>query len=217
VSSKRKLLRAQGKSGVRTPPEKSRGELRKERAEERFAKPGSAELWTALLGWEPARVERIWVVQRAHDAARRRERGEPTDLAAISEKVGPEDAERAIELWLASGDEYAPADPAPKWHYLAALAQRSGLGETTPEALQEDWEVWTGMRLAAPARAALMNALGQSEQAAALLEKLTASPNASAIVNLLRLAWSALAYGDARAFERLRGWSNEWLASSSKK
>ncbi len=211
MSSKRKFSRAQGTRAKSSAPDpaKSRTELRKETAEERFKKPGSAELWIALLGWSAERVERIWLVQHIHDAARARERGVAVErVPALSEH----ELEKCVDLWLASGDELSPEDPAPKWHYLAALFERLKLGETSGEELQNDWEAWTSLRLAAPLRNALMTTLGQAEQAAVALSGMTGSDNAAAIVNVLRSAWTALAYGDARSFEKLRGWSDEWLA-----
>lgn len=224
MSSKRKFQRAKAGRG-RAPasssasasgagPQKSRAELRRELAEERFAKPGSDKLWVALLGWDALRVERIWMVQTLHDAARTRD----LDRAAkLAERIGMAEVEKCVELWCSSGDEYSPAEPAPKWHYLAALAARNAMGEPTAEQLQNDWEAWTSMRIAAPLRTALMTALGQGEQAAVALGAMTESENAGAVVNVLRFVWSALAYGDERAFAKIRAWSDEWLALAAEK
>lgn len=210
MSSKRKFSRAQAGRGKGAPaPDtaKSRMELRKELAEERFKKPGADKLWIALLGWEPERVERIWLIQAIHDAARKQERGQ--DPGSVP-KLSAAELDKCVDLWLASGDEFVPDQPAPKWHYLAASFERLGLGEASGEELQNDWEAWTSLRIAAPLRNALMTTLGQSEQAAVALHGMTGSENVSAIVNVTRLLWSALAYGDARAFEKLRAWSNDW-------
>ncbi len=221
MSSKRKFSRAQAaRSKAQAPAaaDKSRTELRRELATERFKKPGSDALWVALLGWSAERVDRIWLLQALNDAAHSGQAadGVKRSLAerapALVDRVASEDLERAIELWREAGDEYTPGEPSAKWHYLSALAARNGLGEPTAEELQEDWEAWTSLRLAAPLRTAIMNALGQSEQAAVALGAMTQSENASAIVNVMRCTWTALAYGDARAFEKIRKLSDEWLA-----
>jgi hypothetical protein len=117
--------------------------------------------------------------------------------------VSQDEARKCVELWLASGDEYAE-EPAAKWHYLAALSTRLGLGEPSAEQLQDDWEAWTSLRIAAPLRTALMTTLAQSEQAAVALHGMTHSENVAAIAELVRLAWSALAYGDPKTFAKLR-------------
>ena len=190
--------------------QKSRTELRRELAEERFAKPGADKLWVGLLGWDAARVERIWMIQTIHDVAK-------TDDAArgakLAERLGQEEVEQAVKIWKSSGDGYTPGDPSPKWHYLAANLE----GGASASELQEDWEAWTSMRLAAPLRSGLMNALGQGEQAAVALGAMTHSENAAAIVNILRFTWTALAYGDERAFAKLREWSDEWLKLAAQK
>jgi len=214
MSSKRKFARAHGaraKSERPPAPEQSRAELRKELAEDRFKKPGADKLWIALLGWDARRVERIWLIQAIHDAVRKKERGVSTALDVVP-RLSAQELDKCVDLWLASGDEYDAEQPAPKWHYLAALVERLELGEASGEELQNDWEAWTALRIAAPLRNALMTTLGQSEQAAVALHGMTGSENVSAIVNVVRFAWSALAYGDERAFEKLRAWSDEWLA-----
>jgi hypothetical protein len=216
VSSKRKFSRqaTKGKSAAAPSPQKSRTELRRELADVRFAKPGSDRLWAVLLGWEGSRLERIWLIQALNDAARRGDSsGVSGELAAhapaLAGRLRVEEIEKCVELWLTSGDDYVPEQPAAKWHYLAALSTRLELGEPSAEQLQDDWEAWTALRIAAPVRAALMTALAQSEQAAVALHGMTQSDNVGAIADLLRLSWSALAYADAKSFAKLREWAAE--------
>jgi hypothetical protein len=214
VSSKRKFSRqtAKGKSAAPSRPDKSRTELRRELSEQRFAKAGADRLWTGLLGWDAPRLDRIWLIQALNDAAQRGDSARVSaDLAtrapSLVGRLEPDEIGKCVELWVASGDEYEPQAPAAKWHYVAALCSRIGLGEPSAEQLQDDWEAWTSLRIAAPVRAALMTALAQSEQAAVALHTMTHSDNVGAIADLLRFSWSALACGDAQSFAKLREWA----------
>jgi hypothetical protein len=224
VSNKRKLRRAQGTpAGGASRSTPSRDSVHKQTAAERFSKAGSEKLWVALLGWDGARQARIWLAQAVHDGARQKERG-ALGCAAVVEAVRARSAgagakldeatvERGVDVWLASGEAYDPSDPSPKWHFLATLAEKLGLGATTPEAYQDDWEAWCGMHLASAPRAALLAALGQAEQAAIALQGATRSPRTSGLVNLSRAMWTAVAYGDDATFEHLERAGTEWLAN----
>jgi len=222
VSSNRKLRRAQQsrgaqKKGAPRPP--NRDEQRRRTAAERFKTVGSDRLWVVLLGWEPLRAERMWLSQSVNDAVR----GEPlsVQLAAFgnrSKSAGKVDEDAfgtAVELWRSSGDDYQPGEPTPKWEYLANLCKKLGLGEPTADELSDDWEVWTSMSLAAPPRKLLMDSLAQTEQIAMALEELTHSDNATAVANVTRALWQALAYGDETTFKRVRGWADDWLSALS--
>ncbi|MEB2312088.1 MAG: hypothetical protein OZ921_16230 [Sorangiineae bacterium] len=221
MSESRKLRRAQRarRERAETPePIKDRDALRRELASERFKRPGSEALWSALLGWELARLERIWLCQAVHDAARRQDaalvRRELLARApAVAERLASDESARAVELCGSSGDEYRAGNPSPKWHYLASVAARLGLGEPTPDELQDDWEVWTSMALAAPVRKALLDALAEAEKLAGVLAKGARSERAGAVANVTRAVWSALAYGEEPALARVEGWSAEWLAA----
>jgi hypothetical protein len=225
VSSNRKLRRArQARAGRRegapAEPRVDRDAQRRQTAAQRFKKPGSDKLWSALLGWQRERLARIWLAQVVHDAARDKERGALDAAHALREfaerfpevRLGPDDVSTAAELWLASGDAYDAREPAPKWTYLKNLASRLELGDVSAEDFQDDWEIWTSVALAAPVRKTLMEALGQAEQAAMALGKGSRSDNVEAVANVLRALWVALAYGDEAAFARARTWSAEWLA-----
>ncbi len=224
VSNKRKLRRAQAPAqNVATRAAPSPDALRKQTALERFAKAGSDKLWLALLGWEPQRQSRIWLAQAIHDGARAKERGSLT-TATVSDalkahaadaaaKLEASAVESGVDVWLASGDDYDPSDPAPKWHYLANLADKLGLGATTPEAYQDDWEAWCSLFLASGPRATLMAALAQTEQAAIALQSTTRSARIGGLVNLSRAMWSAVAYGDDASFDHLERAGTDWLAN----
>lgn len=224
VSNKRKLRRAQAPAqNAVTRSQPSRDSLRTQTAAERFAKAGSEKLWLALLGWEPARVARIWLAQAMHDGARAKERGK-WSAAAVTQsfaahaadaagKLEPAALESGVDVWLSSGDGYDPSDPAPKWHYLANLAPKLGLGAATPEELQDDWEVWCSLFLASGPRATLMAALAQTEQAAIALQSATRSARVGGLVNLSRAMWSAVAYGDDASFDHLERAGTDWLAN----
>lgn len=216
MSSKRKLRRAQAQHVGAAPTARlpSRDALRKQTAAQRFAKAGSDKLWLGLLGWSEERRARIWLAQAVHDATIA-----GTDpvaelearVPALAGKLAAEAAGNAVEVWRASGDGYDPSDPAPKWHQLANLSTKLGLGTTTAEELQEDWEAWITLPLAAPARAALMASLAQAEQAAVGLHSLTKSARMNALVNMSRAMWTALAYGDDATFDLLTETSERWL------
>lgn len=219
MSNKRKLRRAQAPAQtVTTRAVPSRDALRKQTAAERFAKAGSEKLWLALLGWEPERQARIWLAQAIHDGARQRA---PTGVAEAlkahspdaAAKLEPSAIESGVDVWLASGDAYDPSDPAPKWHYLTNLADKLGLGATTPEAYQDDWQAWCSLFLASGPRATLMAALAQTEQAAIALQSTTRSARIGGLVNLSRAMWSAVAYGDDASFDHLERAGTDWLAN----
>ena len=226
MSTNRKLRRAQ-KANEREPgkpaasPRKDKEQLRRQPSAQRFATPGSDRLWPVLLGWDAERTARSWLVDTLHDAARRKEQGqlEVGALLAALERRVPGAAERldhddvvaAASNWLESGDDYRPEAPAPKWTLLSELCAKAGLGVVTPSLLQEDWELWTNLGLSGQPRQALLAALAQTEQAALALLQTTRSDNVQAIASSARLAWMALAYGDADAFARLRQHASEWL------
>ncbi|MBK7579303.1 MAG: hypothetical protein IPI67_03770 [Myxococcales bacterium] len=224
MSNKRKLRRAQGKSGATPQAGGPRPDsLRKQTASERFAKPGSDKLWLALLGWPRERQNRIWLCQAMHDGARAKELGAYTADAvkAAFQSKAPSHAEKlelaaiesGVDVWLASGDGYDPSDPDPKWHFLVNVATKLGLGTVTPESLQDDWEAWCSLVLASGPRASLMAALSQTEQAAVLLQNTTRSERIGGLVNLSRAMWTALAYGDDATFAHLERAGTEWLAN----
>lgn len=222
MSTNRKFRRAQKASPQQpTKPARDKEQLRRQRSEQRFALPGSERLWPALLGWDEQRTNRAWLLDAIHDAARSSEQGS-LDVQAIlgqlrarapaaAERLQAGDVERAAAAWLASGDAYQPETPAGKWSELAALSEQLGLGNVSPHALQNDWETWTNLALAAQPRQELLAALAHTERAALTLFEATKSDNTQALATLLRLSWVALAYGDADAFARLRRHSAEWL------
>ena len=223
MSHNRKLRRAQQKRTGRTPavarPTTGNVAVRHQLEEERFKTPGSEKLWTALLGWPGERVERMWLVQAVHDGGQRAE-GATADAAAVVRQLAarvPEAAARldeaalatAVELWARVGEG---PDAAPAWQYIANLGARVGLGETSAEALEQDWNIWTNLTLAAAPRQALLEALAQTERAALALSELTRSEPVEGVANFARIAWTALAYGDEDTFERLVAFGKEWLA-----
>jgi hypothetical protein len=216
VSSKRKLRRAQAQHTSAATPRQNPEAARKQTAEQRFSKAGSDKLWSGLLGWDPDRLARAWLAQAIHDGARQKDTSRvvaalEARVPKTSGKLDPEAAANAVEVWQASGDSYDAADPAPKWHLLTNLAAKLGLGDTTPEAYQDDWEAWITLTLAAAPRAALMSALAQAEQAAVALHTLTKSARMGGLVNVSRAMWTALAYGDDASFELLTQTGDEWL------
>lgn len=226
MSSKRKLRRAQAQHTAAPAPRQSPDAARRQTAEQRFAKAGSDKLWIGLLGWPADRVSRAWLAQAIHDGARQKERGAldasrvvaalEARVPSVATRLDTETAANAVEVWLASGEAYDAADPAPKWHLLANLAVKLELGDTTPEAFQDDWEAWITLTLAAAPRAALMAALAQAEQAAVALHTLTKSPRLGGLVNVSRAMWTALAYGDDASFELLTRTGDDWLGSTSR-
>lgn len=195
---------------------KDRDALRRQLASERFQKPGSEKLWSALLGWNRERLARIWLAQAVHDAVRRDAATIGDELLErfpdVAARLTAEDASTAIDLWRSSGDRYTAGEPAPKWQYLANLCAKLDLGSVSAEELQDDWEVWTSVALAAPVRKALLDTLAQAEQMAGALAKGARSANADAVANVVRALWSALAYGDESSLARAREWSDAWLA-----
>jgi hypothetical protein len=203
-------------------PALTREQARKQTAAERFKKPGSDKLWQALLGWPPERGARIWLAQAIHDAARTKSDADAaigafaTHAPEAAKKLDQDAVKQAIDLWLASGDGYDAADPAPKWHYLATLAQKLALGTATPEELQDDWEAWISLPLAGPWHKALLTILAQAEQAAVGLGELTRSDRVAGVVNLTRAMWAALAYGDDASLELAKRAGDEWLATIAK-
>jgi hypothetical protein len=226
MSTNRKLRRAQ-KVNERAPgkaaasPRKDKEQLRRQLSAQRFATPGSDRLWPVLLGWDTERTARAWLVDTLHDAARGKEQGRlevgallaalERRVAGAAERLAHEDVASAASAWLESGDDYRPGSPAPKWSILSELCGKAGLGVVTPAALQEDWELWTNLGLSGQPRQALLAALAQTEQAALALMETTRSDNVQAIATSARLAWMALAYGDADAFARLRQHASDWL------
>lgn len=197
--------------------------MRKQTEAERFSKAGSEKLWLALLGWDAERSARVWLAQAVHDAARDKERGSLSlervkqrfagRHAGAAEKLDPSALETAVDVWLSSGDAYDPGDPAPKWHYLANLSDKLGLGTITPEAYQDDWEAWCSLFLSSAPRATLMAALAQTEQAAIALQSTTRSTRIGGLVNLSRAMFTAVAYGDDATFEHLERAGTDWLAN----
>jgi hypothetical protein len=227
MSKKRQLQRAHAKQPV--SGQISRREMRRQTAVERFSKDGAEKLWLALLGFDDQRRGRVWLAQAVNDGARAKERDaasfDPGFVISAFEghvpsgagKLAADIAANAVEVWLSSGDDYAPDAPAAKWHYLANVAEKVGLGACEAEALQEDWEIWTSLPLAASPRATLMASLAQTEQAAVALQSVTKSESLSALVNVSRAMWSAVAYGDSATFEKLQRFSVEWLSTLGKR
>ena len=212
------------------PPAKSKAERRVEVAATRFAAPGAEKVWQSLLAWEEPRRARIWLAQAVHDAARGKERAAATgtafDTALVvagfrdrfpeyAASLTADESHAAVVVWQSSGDEYVPGDPAPKWAYLCALAKRLGLGDVSPRAYQDDWEIWTGAGASWAPRAALMQLLGQVEMAALGLNAVTQSENVGAIAGAARVLWSALAYGDETTLRRVRSFVEAWLVAPS--
>ncbi len=218
MSNKRKLRRAQGHSpntAARAAP--SRDALQRQTAAERFSKAGSDKLWLALLGWEPDRAARVWLAQAVNDGVRTTG---ATPIDALSKhapqaaaKLDAETVESAMEIWLASGDDYDASDPSPRWHFLSNLASKLDLGSTTPEAYQDDWEAWCGLTSASAPRALLMSSLAQTEAAAVALGNVTRSARIAGLVNLSRAMWTAVAYGDDATFDHLERAGTDWLAN----
>lgn len=215
---------------MQAPPAKSKAERRVEVAATRFAAPGAEKVWQSLLGWEEPRRARIWLAQAVHDAARGKERATAAGTAIDAARVAADFLERfpehaalltadeshaAVVVWQSSGDEYVAGDPAPKWAYLCALAKRLGLGDVSPRAYQDDWEIWTGAGASWAPRAALMQLLGQVEMAALGLNAVTQSENVGAIAGAARVLWSALAYGDETTLRRVRSFVEAWLVAPS--
>ena len=208
---------------------KSRDELRRQPSAERFSKPGSDQLWAAMIGWDAPRRSRIRLADAVHDGALWKaaagQAGVPPYAAdgviapfaqhspEEASRLEPVDVDAAIDAWIESGDDYSPSDPAPKWQVLCNLAESIGLEGATPEGYQEDWEVWTGMSLAAPARTVLMELLAQTEQAALTLDEVAKSDNIRSLATVIRVMWTALAYGDEKTFERMRRVASESLES----
>jgi hypothetical protein len=228
MGKKRQLQRAQAQH-ARQPGSHSRRDLRRQTAVERFSKDGAEKLWLSLLAYDDERQGRVWLAQAVNDGARAKERDPGSfdagfvvsafegHVARGAGKLTREVAENAVEIWSSSGDDYTPNEPAAKWHYLANLSEKVGLGTVTPEALQDDWEAWTSLQLASGPRATLMASLAQTEQAAVLLHGVTKSEAVGALVNVSRAMWSALAYGDTATFERIQRFSTEWLATLGKR
>jgi hypothetical protein len=229
MGKKRQLKRAQAQQSRSATAGKSRSDLRRQTAVERFAKEGSEKLWVALLGWNADRRGRIWLAQAVNDGARARQRDAASFDAGFvvsafeghvpsgAKKLDPETAATSVDVWLASGDDDEPGDPGPQWHFLANLSEKLGLGTSTPEALAEEWQAWTSLELASAPRGALMASLAQTEQAATLLHNVTKSDGVGALVNVSRAMWSAVAYGDEATFELLKRVSAEWLSTLGKR
>lgn len=229
MGKKRQLQRAHAEHAQRPGSQPSRKDLRRQTAVQRFAKDGSEKLWVSLLAFDEQRRGRVWLAQAVNDGARAKERDPGSfdagfvvsafegHVASMAGKLAHDVAENAVEIWSSSGDEYTPDEPAAKWHYLANLAEKLGLGTVTPEALQDDWEIWTSLQLASGPRATLMASLAQTEQAAVLLHGVTKSEAVGALVNLSRAMWSAVAYGDTATFERIQRFSTEWLSTLGKR
>lgn len=226
MSAKRRLRRQQSKGkkpGAPPRPGPSREDARRQTEAERFKTPGSDKLWLALRGLSSVERDRAWLLQAIHDAAQRRQsEGDPDAARAIAQLAArspsaaagldTDSVETATELWAADGDEYSPGDPSPRWEYLANLCRRLDLGAPSANDLQEEWEAFTGLVLASVPRRALMQALATSEQAALELDAIARSDNVKAVANVIRILWSALAYGDEDTFERLKSFSSDWLA-----
>jgi hypothetical protein len=191
---------------------------------ERFRRPGSDKLWTALLGWDEPRRARTWLVQAVHDGARG-EAASSDRAAQVVAQFGRRRAEAAaeldeasvaiaVDLWRASPRDDA-SEPAAKWQYLSNLGRRAGLGDSSPEEQRNDWLIWTRLEAASAPRIRLMNALEEAERAALELCEVTESDPAQRVAQMTRVLWSALAYGDNDAFRRLSAWSLEWLARTT--
>lgn len=229
MGKKRQLQRAHAQHARQPGSQPSRKDLRRQTAVDRFSKEGAEKLWTSLLAFDDQRKGRVWLAQAVNDGARARERDAAGFDAGFvvsafeghvpggAGKLARDVAENAVEIWSSSGDEYVPDEPAAKWHYLASLSEKVGLGSVTPEAFQDDWEIWTSLQLASGPRATLMASLAQTEQAAVLLHGVTKSEAVGALVNLSRAMWSALAYGDTATFESIQRFSTEWLSTLGKR
>ncbi len=125
----------------------------------------------------------------------------------VGTKLEVEDADLAVDAWIASGEEYDASTPPTKWGHLANLSEKLGLGEVRAHDFQEDWETWVSPALAGRLRTALMEMLGQTEQVASSLNEVVKSDNITAMMGVMRVMWSALAYGDETTFKRVRGWA----------
>lgn len=231
MSTNRKLRRAQKAARRDEPmPAKSgagrdKAELRRQTSAQRFATAGADRLWPVLLGWSTERVQRAWLLEAVHDMARAAdpEREAAAALTALESRA-PTLAHRLdlarltrlAQAWRAVGDDYRPGAPDAHFGELARLCEDSALGSVTASDLQEDWELWTNLALAGPARTALLGTLAQTEQAALALLQTTKSDNVQAIASLARLAWVALAYADGAAFAHLREQAAAWLRGQSR-
>lgn len=135
----------------------------------------------------------------------------------VAERLSPALLDAAVDAWLASGDEYHPKAPAPKWQTLADLCAACELGPVSALELQDDWETWIGLALASAPRVAAMDALRTAETHLASLAEITHNDDLKASSNVTRALWSALAYGDETTFKRVRAWSAELLEMLSEK
>lgn len=230
MSAKRKLIRAaraRGAENRRKPEPRATGSARDLLETERFRVQGADKLWLALLGWDPARRNRMWFVQAVHDGARRKRAGDfaPESVAAqlarrapaAAGALEPDAAETAVDLWktIDPGEDFESA--APLWQYLANAGTRLGLGEGTAEELARDWEIWARLELASEPRTALMASLAQAEQHAMALRQVTESEPVESTAQVLRVLWTALAYGDEDTFRRLTDFANDWLSRAHQK
>ncbi len=239
MTANRKLRRAQqarkqrapepNASGLRQPIHLDKAKLRRQSSAERFAREGSELLWVRLLGWEAQRLKRVRLLDAVHDGAlwkaadgksgvpAYQASGALAALAAreqeLASRLAPDKLDAAVDVWLRSGDDYHPKQPAPKWQFLAELANDLGLGEVSALELQEDWELWISLAFASEPRVAAMDALRAAENHLASLAEITQGEHLKAGANAVRAIWSALAYGDETTFNRVRSWSDDWLAS----
>ncbi|MEZ4225462.1 MAG: hypothetical protein R3B13_31205 [Polyangiaceae bacterium] len=199
MSSRRKLQRK---------ARESRRESKDGRAKsssERFKQPGSEKLWIALLGWPDSRVVRMWLLDAVHDALLGDGTGQDVQrtFAArrpdLAPELSPEELDKCLELWRDAGSEGAL-----HFHYLAALMERLGLGDTPAESLGADYRIWISLAQASPAHKALLASLAQAERAATLLFETTQSEPVGASAVLLRSLWASLAYGNTHALGNVR-------------
>ncbi|MCA9633179.1 MAG: hypothetical protein KC766_36255 [Myxococcales bacterium] len=241
MTANRKLRRAQqarkqrapqnAAAGARQPLHLDKEELRRQSSAERFAREGSELLWVRLLGWEGERLRRARMLDAIHDgalwkqAAASAESSVPpyrpsgalgplaTREQGLAAKLTAEKLDAAVDVWLRSGDDYHPKQPAPKWQFLAELCAELGLGEVTPLQLQDDWELWVSLAFASEPRVAAMEALRAAENQLASLGEITQGEHLKAAANAVRAIWSALAYADDTTFKRVRSWSDDWLGA----
>lgn len=208
-----------------------KAKLRRQSSAERFAREGSELLWVRLLGWQAERLTRARLLDAIHDGALWKQAasapspavppyqpsGALGPLAArekeLAAKLTPEKLDAAVDVWLRSGDDYHPKQPAPKWQFLAELCVELGLGEVSPLDLQEDWELWISLAFVSEPRVAAMDALRAAENHLASLGEITHGDHLKAAANAVRAIWSALAYGDETSFKRVRSWSDDLLGS----
>jgi len=215
MSAKRKLKRNTRSKATPVESAADKASLRRQASNERFKKPGAEKLWEVLLGWDEPKLRRIWLVQAIQDqasqngdaSARAMLENLPARLANQGATLNPDRIVQAVAIWSDDSDDYRPEAPAPKWHFLANWIEQLGWGETSAEALQFDWEIWTNLGLAGKPRAYLMQLLQQTEQAGSELYQLTHSENIGAVANVSRALWFALAYGDEETFEKIKSWS----------